>query len=291
MHWKTKAALFRLFDAMPMGRKAYSIAQQRVTKSLPRPLRSFPKYIAQFDEHVHAFERHGAALATSSYLEFGAGWDLFYPLAFARAGMARQYLYDLNRYADPRFINHVIRAFRDQLSERFCRDIPEIASLAGLQSFGIDYRAPADARATGLSDDSIDLVSTTSVLEHIPGADIALIMGEMQRVCKPGALLSMIIDYEDHYGQRGGDTSVYNFLRFSETDWRKFNPDLHYQNRLRHSDYIEIFERVGLEAIEIETDFPEDWEAILPTDDLAREFSYYAVDDLKITRGRFLLRA
>src|SRR3546814_46884 len=156
---------------------------------------------------------------------------------------------------------------------------------------GMDYCAPGDARATGLADDSIDLVSTTSVLEHIPARDIASIMREMRRICRPGALLSMIIDYEDHYGQRGGGTSVYNFLRFSETEWKRFNPDLHYQNRLRHSDHLRIFEDAGFEIVEVETAFPEDWEKILPVEDLAPEFMGYAIDDLKITRGRFLLRS
>src|SRR3546814_13736974 len=73
MHWKTKAALFRLFDAMPMGRKAYSLAQQHITKSMPRPTGNFPRYLAQFDEHLRAFERNGAAVEGARYVEFGTG--------------------------------------------------------------------------------------------------------------------------------------------------------------------------------------------------------------------------
>src|SRR3546814_17378092 len=115
--------------------------------------------------------------------------------------------------------------------------------------------------------------------------DTRLFRSEMRRICRPGALLSMIIDYEDQYDQRGGGTSVYNFLRFSETEWKRFNPDLHYQNRLRHSDHLRIFEDAGFAIVEVETAFTEDWEKIFPVEELAPEFMGFELYDLTIQHG------
>jgi SAM-dependent methyltransferase len=291
VHWKTKAKLFRLFDTVPLGHVAHAFAQQHVTRTLPRPLSEFPRYLQQLDSHIAAFKRHGAAIVGARYMEFGAGWDLFYPLGFCAAGVREEYVFDLTAHARLRWMNHVIVGFRQAGSPHFIRTLPELESIAGLATMGVHYLAPADARATGLADASIDLASSTSVLEHVPPADIASILRELKRICRPGALLSMLIDYEDHYGQRKGDAGIYNFLRFSDREWRKYNTSSHFQNRLRHSDYAALFAASGFETLEVEPLRPDDWREQLARIDLADRFRTYELDDLGISRGRFLLRA
>jgi hypothetical protein len=60
----------------------------------------------------------------------------------------------------------------------------------------------------------------------------------------------MRIDYEDHYGYTDPNVSPYQFLYYSERDWAKYSPPLHYQNRLRHSDYERIFASLAFEVLE-----------------------------------------
>jgi hypothetical protein len=66
-------------------------------------------------------------------------------------------------------------------------------------------------------------------------------MRECHRLCHSGSVLSLKIDYSDHYANADLTISKYNFLRYSAAEWRKYNPSLHYQNRLRHCDYRKIF--------------------------------------------------
>ena len=46
------------------------------------------------------------------------------------------------------------------------------------------------------------------------------------------------------------DISVYNFLQYSNKFWGFFSPELHFQNRLRHRDYLEFFQEAGFEVLE-----------------------------------------
>jgi 2-polyprenyl-3-methyl-5-hydroxy-6-metoxy-1,4-benzoquinol methylase len=120
-----------------------------------------------------------------------------------------------------------------------------------LDWFGIDYRAPVDARDTGLPAGSFDLITSTFTLEHIPAPDIAEILRESARLLAPGGVLSSSVDLQDHYSFADPRISVYNFLRFSERSWRLINSPLHYQNRLRAKDQIALHEQAGLRLVDI----------------------------------------
>ena len=62
--------------------------------------------------------------------------------------------------------------------------------------------------------------------------------------------MSFIIDYCDHYSYFDKNISAYNFLRYPDSTWRLFNPSLHYQNRLRHRDYLDLIKSAGFEILE-----------------------------------------
>jgi SAM-dependent methyltransferase len=276
---------------MPFGRLAYRLAQEHVTKSLPRPTSQFARYLAQLRAHIDALQRHNHEIDGASYVEFGAGWDLFYPIGFACAGIKTQHVYDVTELATLRYINHVICQFRELDPPFLTRSYEPIAAMSELSHLGINYHAPGDAKHTGLDRSSIDIVSTTSTLEHIPAGELVAIMTEMKRICRPGALLSMLIDYEDHYSQRDGDVSPYHFLRFEDSEWQRYNPAIHFQNRLRHCDYIRLFRDTGFALVEVEENRPAQWEQLLATTSIAKRFEHYTLADLSITGARVLLRA
>ncbi|MDQ4091403.1 MAG: hypothetical protein M3163_14045 [Actinomycetota bacterium] len=59
----------------------------------------------------------------------------------------------------------------------------------------------------------------------------------------------MLIDHQDHYSYADSTISAYNFLQYDEREWARWNPSLQYQNRLRHSDYLAMFEAEGFEIV------------------------------------------
>jgi SAM-dependent methyltransferase len=155
---------------------------------------------------------------------------------------------------------------------------------------GIDYRAPLDARRTGLAASSVDLVTSNSTLEHVPRQELLPLMAECRRVLKDTGIVCVRVDYEDHFAGFDRDLSPYNFLRYSESEWRRFNSRLHYQNRLRHSDYVALFEEAGFSLLSVETLDPAP-EAVGAAGRLGihEEFRRYARADLLVRKGEFVL--
>ena len=67
----------------------------------------------------------------------------------------------------------------------------------------------------------------------------------------------MLIDYSDHYSHTDKNIGNLNFLQFSESEWKKFNTPMLYQNRLRHQDYRNFFKSYGYKLTEIKGNYGE----------------------------------
>jgi SAM-dependent methyltransferase len=173
-------------------------------------------------------------------------------------GVERQMLLDLHPHARAELVNDSIRrleAARPSFQEEAGRPLrslgmPDIKATDDLERLGLTYLAPRDARATGLPDRSVDFVSSTDTLEHVPPDHIASILSECRRLLKPNGVLSCRIDLEDHYFRFDRSLSRYNFLRYSDRTWGLVNSSLHYLNRLRYPDYVRLVEDAGFELVE-----------------------------------------
>ena len=290
--WRTKAAAFRLFDAMPAGRHLYYLAQRHVTRTLPRDLSEHRRWAVA---HANAFRaRYDGDLGRARLFEFGAGWDLFNSLVQWCFGVNRQLVVDVVRWARADQINHAIRYLRDNpppSAHRLPATGVDDAFEASLSAqYGIEYRAPSDARATALDTGGIDLICTTSVLEHVPPAALHEIMRECHRISRPGAISSHVVDYSDHYAHSDRAITPYNFLRFADRDWSRYNPALHYQNRLRHFEYGEIFEQNGFAIVSETATEPKHAGQLLAHVPLSDRFRGMPPGRLTPTTGHWVLR-
>jgi hypothetical protein len=236
---------------------------------------------AAYCYHVENFRR---LPKPGRVLEFGAGSNLLSALMLSAAGAPEVFTYDLSRLATVERVNHVIR----QLRSRLPGDWPEIADLDQdlTRHYRIRYRAPGDARYTGLPAGSVDFFCSTSTLEHIPAPEIVRILAECRRVASKQALFSFIIDYHDHYATADAKITRVNFYRYSEAVWRIFNPSGHFQNRLRHSDYEQLFRGLGLSVLENRSVVPP-----IAVTRIHKRFQRYSQDDLMALNGFFVLRA
>ena len=288
MRWLAKALLQKTLSALPQGERANYVLQLHVTRSLPGSEAGFRRRFHRAVKHVAAYGEHGPKrpLAEAVFYEFGAGWDLTGPLSLWALGVEQQVLVDLRPNVQVDLVNVSIERLRSLSAERALRDPGSpIASVDELEPrFGIRYLAPLDARATGLPARSVDVVTSTSTLEHIPKEDTVPLLAECRRLLRPDGVLSSRIDLSDHYSHFDDSLSPYNFLRYSDWTWGLLNSRLLYQNRLRRPDYISAFERAGF-AVVAETPWRSDAE--LP-DDLATRFRSYEPDDLAVVGLRIV---
>lgn len=180
--------------------------------------------------------------------EFGAGWHLGVALVLAGEGVGTQVLVDRSPLARPDLVMETLAACAAELGSPRLSAAAREADVDGvLRVLGIRYLAPCDARSTGIPDGSVDFVTSTSTLEHIPEQDLPLVLAECHRVLRPGGVLSALIDYGDHYAHTDPSITSVNFLTFGPHRWRLFSPPLHFQNRLRHGDNVAMIEGAGFE--------------------------------------------
>ena len=291
--WLVKAALQKGMSALPASESVNYLFQRRVSRSLPASEASFRRKFERAVAHLRAYDEHGPGkpLSDATLYEFGAGWDLAVPLSYWSLGVDRQLLVDIHANLKLDLVNGTI--------ERLRRLGPELGAAAGREvrvpgrvgsageladRLGISYVAPRDARATGFEAGSIDLVTSTNTLEHIPARDLPPILRECRRLLRPDGVMSSRIDLSDHYSHADGSLTPWNFLRYSDARWRWLNSSLLYQNRLRRPDYLGAFAEAGLVVVEEVASRPDDAGlAELARLDLAERFEGYALADLAVT--------
>jgi hypothetical protein len=293
VNWQKKAVAFWLFHYIPGFDKLHYFAQRKITKTLPRKHADFAQYLREVWLRRDQFLLNGP-LTGKVMLEFGAGWDLFHNIALYCYGVDKQILVDLTPHMRPELVDDVIeKMMRDPPAGAVRHLVSQLGSnpVGALRNiYGIDYRAPADARALNLPDFSADFIATTNTLEHVPFASLADIMRECRRVCKLEGLVCMQIDYSDHYSHGDPRITPYNFLQFSEEKWRFYNPPGHYQNRRRHSDYRQLFIDTGYAIVDETSTYPKDWKRMLASVAVHPNFSAHSKEDLGVTSGVFVLR-
>jgi SAM-dependent methyltransferase len=235
-------------------------------------------------------------------LEFGSGGlnpggSLF---VFLLAGAARAIAMDLDDIESPQAATKALYHVLCAAMTKTCRpvipgDPTEI--LARVSSFDVDKLAEGDMSGVdlerlrylqqpiteaGLPEASVDLLFSNSVLEHIP--DVDEVLAEIARVMAPGALGVHAIDGVDHRTYGNPNVHALEFLR-EDRDVSL----LHGCNRIRPLDFVERFERHGLEVRSIAA--PETIELDDATiASFAPAYRSRPRDVLETTRARFYLR-
>ncbi len=251
VNWVAKAFAFNVFQRIPRGEQVYYFFQRSITKTLPRSLSPTAISARAQVAHAQAIVAARTDIATLTLLELGAGWDLYANLVYWCYGINNQIAIDIRRWARAETVNAVISHLhadpppgRARLPIELVRDSHFDDDLKRI--YGIRYLAPYDASSTDLDDASVDIITTTSVFEHVPEPICAAILRECRRILAPGGMMRHTIDYSDHYAHADPSISSYNYLRFGNSVWALFNPDIHYQNRLRSPDFRRLFHQADL---------------------------------------------
>lgn len=280
MHWKTKSAAFRILSSVPFGGAMHHFLQRHVTHEWPRTEAVLDELIVAAHDILSAAAIEGR-LGEARFLEIGAGRDVAVALALRMMGVGSVTTLDIERLARIDLINHSAGCIAKQLGV----PVPSFTSFDDLAAFGVDYRAPM--RITDIEGEYFDCFYSVDTLEHIPPASLTEVLAAARTRLKPEGITVHIIDYSDHYA-RGGGASRINFLRYSDSDWETHNSRFLYMNRLRHSQYLEMFAQAGFQSIDADP-FRLDI-AEVPVDELDAKFRAMPVEDLATLRARIAAR-
>ena len=239
--WRLKSFIFRVIDYFDIHWFLYFL-QKYVTK------RSRIHDVEISDIwHKHKTVI-SSSLGSEVIFEFGAGKSLAQNL-YLSDRCQKQIVVDLFRMIDIELVEKSRKSLSNQI---VLKSDKNITSINDLLIYGIEYHAPFDAAKTGFAENSIDMCISTNTLEHIPYMSIVEIFTELKRILRVGGIISARIDYTDHYAHTDPSISLLNYLRFDSATWDKYNHESHFQNRLRHFEYLDIFDNLGFELLEEE---------------------------------------
>ena len=288
MNFKYKNILQHFFSSIPKGVKLNYLFQKHITNTLPV---SEDKFIFKANtafNHLKNFQQFNTLKTNSKkYYEFGAGWDLIVPIAICHLGY-NSTVVDIRRLLINNLVENSINRFlslKNKLSFKI-----KNTEAKQLNDFSLKYDAPIDARHTKFDENYFDFSSSTATMEHIPPIDILNILNETYRIMKKGGVLSMTIDYRDHWAYFDKKISVYNFLQYSDKKWKKYNPSLNYQNRLRHCDYLDIISKTKFKIVKNKPSLPtKKQQKQLENIKLNNMYKDYSYSDLEILASEIVL--
>lgn len=262
MRWRTKAKIQNAVSLLPpsLSYATYYWIQRRFGA-----LRRMNP-VTRLEAGIEIWKRIaelGIDPAGKVFFEVGTGRVPMAPLAYWLMGAERTVTVDLNPYLKPELIRESLeyitnrkgeieRLFgpllqRDRLAELIVfHERYDYSTSAFLELTGIQYIAPGDAAHTQLEPNSIDFHTSYTVFEHIPGHVLESIVAEGNRIVKNDGLFVHKIDYSDHFAHSDPSISAINFLQYSDEQWERIAGNRYmYMNRLRHDDYLALFDSAG----------------------------------------------
>ena len=270
MNWKLKAMIQNLIEGLPstLSYKAY-YSVQRNLGALRRinPSKRLSDGVSVF-EHICA---QNQTAEHKTFLEIGTGWRLNLPIALWLCGASRIITVDLNPYLKTELVLEDISYIREKQQdikqlfgrrsqeplflERFDRLLKAPSRLGYLlDMMNIQYLAPADAACLDLQAETIDYHVSNTTFEHIQPEILEKIILEGKRVLKKTGLFVHSIDLSDHYSHSDASICAINFLQFSERRWNYYAGNRYaYHNRLRIDDFLDLFSRMGLKILSLDT--------------------------------------
>jgi Methyltransferase domain len=272
-HWLLKAGTQKVISWLPRSDSVNYAFQRNVTRTAQLRPEWFNHKLDQAARHLRNWSVAGHDDPPRRLMELGTGWHPVVPVALALAGVDEVVSVDRSSLVRAANVGSVLRMFGEANDDGRLRrrltilrpdrlDIvrslaadPEVAP-ARLVDAGVTFLV-RDARNTGLPDDSINLFTSNNTFEHIPPNVLLDILVEMRRLAAPHAVLSHFVDLSDHYSHFDRSLSPYNFLRYSEPQWRLLNNRIVFQNRLRVSSYRRLFRAAGLELVDEEDHTPQ----------------------------------
>lgn len=266
--WRVKGAVQKVLGVVPGGHAMHRQLQRRVG--------GLKDFAAECDLKVEDWrimmEHLGRAkvhLPHAALLEIGTGWYPTFPVCLFLSGAEQVLTIDLRSHLDPALTVKMVERLREHLpmiAKVARRDEAAVraahaklldalkggASIIRASGSAIDYRAPADACRTVFASNTLDVVFSNSVLEHVPVASLEAMFAESLRILRPGGIVFHSVNCGDHYAYTDPTLNQLHYLAYSDEEWQFWNNEFLFQNRLRAVDFTRMATRAGF-AIELDT--------------------------------------
>lgn len=296
-----KALVQRGLGMLPAANFWNELFQTYITRSLVVSPSAVQDKLDHCRRHLDAFRAHGSEKKEFTVFDLGTGWLPVVPVSMYLSGATEVFTCDISSLLKPPRVTYVLQqvvdsaergelgkflpAFVPERVERIrevLRDTTSRTSAEILKPLGI-HVIVGDARHVELPAGSIDVFTSTQVLEYIPAAILQDIFTHFLRLATQQAVMSHYIDLSDQYAAFDRSITPLNFLRFSAREWGWINNKLIPLTRLRMPDYRRIVAASGWRIANEDNTIgkAEDLDRV----PLAEEFQQYSREDLLVLRS------
>ncbi|MDB9760967.1 hypothetical protein OAB59_03285 [Pelagibacteraceae bacterium] len=243
INWKLKGLLYKVFGIFN-SQNFYYLVQKYITQRSKIEINEINK---AWTYHANSIKEKNI----KSLLEVGAGKSLEQNIyiAYVFKSAIKQTAIDINLMIDFDLVNEASEQISRILGEKYKGKINNLNELKAI--YNINYKAPCVLESLKNSKDKFDICISTTTLEHFTTKDLKNYLSDLKDILTNTILISAVIDYSDHYSHTDKRINALNFLSYSEKEWEKYNNKYLFQNRLRHQNYKEIFEKNGYKIKEI----------------------------------------
>lgn len=257
--WILKAIIQKIISYLPFSHNINYIFQKYVTKGVYLTDEYFYDRLGHAREHLKSFSKYTDKKTAESCLEIGTGWYPIIPISLYLVGSEKIYSVDISFLTSKKRIATTLHKFiecydNNKLSEyinfiperyenvkRILQEYDKLSLEEILKKLNIIYLIE-DARKLSLGNNSIDLINSNNTFEHIYPELLIPILKEFRRVVKKqGGIMSHFIDMSDHFAHFDKSITIYNFLQFSDKQWKWIDNSIQPQSRIRIYDYKQIF--------------------------------------------------
>lgn len=281
MGWRLKVARLALLNHIPFGEGLRRLKRQWLGyEPDPRNLRGT---LHDLERMKAALQAIGRSFVGARVLEIGSGWFPTIPITLALGGARQVMLSDLTPHMDTITFDATLRFLRQAA--------PDDARLSGIRRFEdlpLTYLAPFDVAA--IPDGSIDVVTSRTVLEHIPPDDLSSLLRALHPKLAPDGLMVHLIDNSDHLEHGDKSISKINFLTWSSRKHAAVNALIKMgENRLRHHQYAPLFEAAGYRIVSAAADIHEPTRAAAASLRLVAPFDRMSPEQLAVMTSLYVL--
>jgi len=266
--WVQKAIVQKTISYLPFSHNINYIFQKYVTKGVNLSDEYFYDRLGHAGDHLKSFRKYSGKTIPMSCLEIGTGWYPIVPISFFLVGADKIYSVDISFLTSKARLQTTLQKFVECNSsgrlKTYLEFLPERLDIINnllsnydkfslnevLQQLNITYLIE-DARKLSLPDNSIDLVNSNNTFEHIYPDILIPILKEFRRVVKKqGGVMSHFIDMSDHFAHFDKSINIYNFLQFSDKQWKWIDNSIQPQSRIRIYDYKQIYSDLNIPVSE-----------------------------------------
>lgn len=258
-------------------------------------------YFQRSDQNLRFLEESGVVADGVMALELGTGWihwealftSIFYDVKFTLFDVwdNRQF-HGFIHYAKE--LRHRLRHELNRPERQLSRAEGVLDSVLQCETFdevyhllGWSYLLDWDGKLDAVPDETLDLIISSDVLEHVHRASFRDLAEAHGRILKASGFVAHQVVFTDHITIYDNSMHTKNYLRMSDALWRLIGENrVQYINRFQPSEIEQFFADAGLQLVKAQRTGVCEIDSIK----IARQFGGFSREDLETTVKNILFR-